>query len=75
MEYLKFCEDIESIFTTNHLEKTPLETVQPFTLPDECNIKNLPSEAEVSALGCLERIAEQVSEQICGCLENGLHPI
>ncbi|ELU01670.1 hypothetical protein CAPTEDRAFT_182794 [Capitella teleta] len=60
VEYLQFCEAIENIFTKNHMEKTPLEDVQVFSVADEWTQNRLSEEMEAQTLDALQRIADQV---------------
>jgi Ca2+-binding EF-hand superfamily protein len=60
VEYLRFCQDIESIFTTDHLEKNPLEEVTQFKPDEEWTVTVLTEQEEEQLNKCLLRIAEKV---------------
>ncbi|KAK3798859.1 hypothetical protein RRG08_050238 [Elysia crispata] len=60
VEYLRFCQEIESIFTKDHLEKSPLEDVEQFRPDEEWTVTELTSDEEEKLYCCLLRIAEKV---------------
>jgi len=62
VEYLRFCKDIESIFTTDNLEKNPLEEVVLFR-PDEDSPGKLTDDQETQLKECMLRIAEKVQKR------------
>ena len=60
MEYNRFCQDIEQIFTKDHLEKNPLEEVAQFKPDEEWAVTVLTEEQEKQLEACMMRIAEKV---------------
>ena len=52
---------MESIFTTKHLEKMPLEEVEPFKPPVEWELNALSSEDSEKFMRCMTKIKEKVS--------------
>lgn len=61
MEYLRFCQEIESVFTKDHLEKCPLDEVEQFQ-PDKKNASNMLSDVEEEQVQkCMLRLAEKVT--------------
>ncbi|CAH1794695.1 unnamed protein product [Owenia fusiformis] len=60
VEYLRFSDEIESIFTTKNLEKAPLLTVEQFKPPVEWEQNNLDPDAEELISSCMRRIGEKV---------------
>lgn len=60
MDYLKFCDEVESIFTTKELEKKPLQEVVQFRPPEEWQLNKLEPEAEETFQLCMERLTEKV---------------
>ena len=60
VDYLKFCDEVESIFTTKELEKTPLEEVIQFRAPEEWEMNKLPEAQEERFMTCMNRLAEKV---------------
>jgi hypothetical protein len=61
VDYLRFSSDIESVFTTHHLEKMP--TVEPgiFRPPPEILLNELTEDKMQILDACLNRIMERVS--------------
>lgn len=60
VEYLKFCDEVESIFTTKELEKRPLEDVIQFKPPEEWERNKLPADQQSRFKSCMERLSEKV---------------
>ncbi|KAK3583614.1 hypothetical protein CHS0354_039437 [Potamilus streckersoni] len=60
VDYLKFCDEIESIFTTKELEKAPLQDVVQFKPPEEWTLNKLDEESRQKFTDCMKRIAEKV---------------
>lgn len=60
VDYLKFCDEVESIFTTKELEKTPLEDVIQFRPPEEWQMNKLPDDQWNRFELCMNRLAEKV---------------
>lgn len=60
VEYLVFVDEIESVFTTKHLEKAPMVEPQQFRPPVEWQLNQLPPEAEAMYNCCMNRLAEKV---------------
>lgn len=61
IEYRKFCDEIESIFTTDFLEKNPLvESEQYVPIRDATNIR-LDPEKEDRVTNLMSKLAQRVS--------------
>ncbi|XP_053393487.1 uncharacterized protein LOC123564874 [Mercenaria mercenaria] len=60
VDYLKFCDEVESIFTTKELEKRPLEDVVQFKPPEEWERNKLPVDQQNRFKSCMERLSEKV---------------
>ena len=60
VDYLKFCDDVESIFTFKELEKAPLQEVTQFKPPEEWELNKLEPAAEQQFAVCMDGIAEKV---------------
>ncbi|KAL4239473.1 hypothetical protein ACF0H5_000288 [Mactra antiquata] len=60
VDYLRFCDEVESIFTTKELEKRPLEDVIQFKPPEEWERNNLPADQQNRFRACMERLSEKV---------------
>ncbi|XP_013383058.1 uncharacterized protein LOC106153608 [Lingula anatina] len=60
VEYLKFSDEMESVFTTKELEKAPMLDVEQFKPPVEWEQNQLLPEAEEMAKRCMDRLAEKV---------------
>jgi len=60
VDYLPFCDEMESIFTTKGLEKAPMENVVPFKPQEEWEMNNLDPESEEKFYECMEKIKEKV---------------
>lgn len=60
IEYLRFSDDIESIFTTKNLEKAPLLEVEQFVPDVESQHNQLRQDEEQTIVTCLTRLAEKV---------------
>lgn len=60
VNYLKFCDEVESIFTTKELEKRPLEDVTQFKPPEEWERNKLPADQQNRFESCMERLSEKV---------------
>jgi Ca2+-binding EF-hand superfamily protein len=58
--YEPFCDEIESIFTTKHLEKAPQVKPIQFKPPDEVSLNILDKDAEIILQRTLARLSEQV---------------
>lgn len=61
VDYVKFSDDVESIFTFKELEKAPLQEVIQFKPPEEWELNKLEPEAESQFSRCMDSIAEKVS--------------
>ena len=59
-DYLKFCDECESIFTTKELEKRPLEEVVQFRAPEEWESNKLPADQLGRFRACMERLSDKV---------------
>ncbi|KAK7507459.1 hypothetical protein BaRGS_00001394 [Batillaria attramentaria] len=60
IDYKRFCDEIESIFTTKELEKTPLEQVDQFKPPVEWELNALKPEQAEKFMRCMTKIKEKV---------------
>lgn len=60
VEYLKFSDEVESIFTLKNLEKQPLKEVVQFKPPEEWELNNLSQDGELKFMMCMNKIAEKV---------------
>lgn len=60
IDYKRFCDEVESIFTTKHLEKMPLEEVQQFQPPVEWELNSLSAENNEKFMRCMTKIKEKV---------------
>ena len=72
MDYMRFSDDVESIFTHKDLEKTPTAEVQQFVPPMEVGTDVLSPEEEQILQKTMHRLAERVCECECGCEGKGL---
>ena len=61
VDYLKFCDEVESIFTTKELEKRPLEDVVQFKPPEEWERNKLPVDQQNRFRACMERLSDKVT--------------
>ena len=55
---------MESIFTTKHLEKMPLEDVTVFPIPIEWEMDSLSPEDNEKFIGCMTKLKEKVVNQV-----------
>ena len=62
MDYMRFSDEIESIFTRKNLEKTPTAEVVQFVPPVGVNMYVLSPEEEQKTM---HRLAERVSFCVC----------
>lgn len=60
VDYVCFCDAVESIFTIKNLEKAPLLEVKQFKPSEEWKQNNLTPEMENLVTKCMERLAEKV---------------
>jgi len=60
VDYLRYNDDIESIFAIKHLEKTPTREVHLFHPPDEINMNVLVTDKDEILQTCLQRLADRV---------------
>jgi len=60
VDYLKFCDEVESIFTTKELEKQPLQEVVQFKPPEEWEMNKLSNDQEAQFVACMDRLSEKV---------------
>ena len=65
VDYQLFAEHVESVFTTQLLEKTPLRAVSQFMAPPDVEMKQLSDEQEQILGGVLLRMADKVG-WLCG---------
>ena len=62
VDYLRFCQEVESIFTTDHLEKNPLQNVALFKPDEEFAVMQLNEQEERKLQECMMRIADKVEK-------------
>lgn len=60
IDYKRFCDEVESIFTTKELEAMPLEDVQQFAVPIEWELNSLSPENNEKFMRCMTKIKEKV---------------
>lgn len=60
MEYMRFSDEVESIFTQKNLEKTPTADVVQFVPPVDSNMYVLSPEEEQTLQKAMHRLAERV---------------
>ena len=60
IDYQLLADHIESVFTTQQLEKTPLQQVVQFVAPHDVDMKELSDEEEHILAGVLLRMADRV---------------
>ena len=60
MDYMRFSDEVESIFTRKDLEKTPTADVQQFVPPVEVNMNVLSPEEEQILQKTMHRLAEWI---------------
>jgi hypothetical protein len=60
VDYMAFSDEVESIFTTKHLEKTPTAQVVQFKPNSEVDCNSLSPEEEQILQKTLHRLAERV---------------
>jgi len=65
VDYQLFAEHVESVFTTQLLEKTPLKVVTQFVAPPDVEMKQLSDQQEQLLGGVLLRMADRVG-RLCG---------
>ena len=67
VDYMRFSDEIESIFTRKNLEKTPTAEVVQFVPPVGVNMYVLSPEEEQTLQKTMHRLAERVSFCVCVC--------
>ena len=60
VDWMRFSDEIESIFTTKNLEKAPLLDVEQFKPPAEWENNHLDEGMEETVKKCMERLSEKV---------------
>lgn len=60
VDYIRFCDDVESVFTVKGLEKNPLYEVKQFQPPPEIENNRLASNAEIHLETVMHRLADRV---------------
>ena len=60
VDYLRFDDDMEKVFTTKHMEKMPTVDPHQFQLPPQLRVNELLPHHEELLQKCLQRIAEKV---------------
>ena len=60
VDYQLFAEHVESVFTMQQLEKTPLKAVTQFVAPPDVEMKQLTDEQDQLLGGVLLRMADKV---------------
>ena len=71
MDYMRFSDDVESIFTHKDLEKTPTAEVQQFVPPMEVGMDVLSPEEEQILQKTMHRLAMRVCECVGVCVDVG----
>jgi hypothetical protein len=61
IEYKKFCDEIESIFTTDSLEKNPLVDSEQYTAIKDATAIRLDAEKEDRVKNLMDKMAQRVS--------------
>ena len=64
VDWVRFSDEIESIFTTKQLEKAPLLEVEQFKPCVDWQMNKMNEQDEEIATGALKRLAEKVKEFI-----------
>ena len=64
VDWIRFSDEIESIFTTKNLEKAPLMDAKQFKSDEEWTTNKLDENADSLFSACVERIATKVSNHI-----------
>lgn len=62
VDYRRFCDEIESVFTTANLEKNPLKDVEQYRPKQEWETNVLTEEEETEFMKAMTRIAEKVRQ-------------
>ncbi|CAI9726336.1 Hypothetical predicted protein [Octopus vulgaris] len=62
VDYRKFCDEIESVFTTANLDKSPLKEVEQYRPKQEWETNILKEEEESEFMKAMTRIAEKVRQ-------------
>lgn len=62
IDYRKFCDEVESIFTTQNLEKNPLKNIEQFRPEEEWKLNVLTEEEKLLLQEAMNNIAEKVRE-------------
>ena len=65
VDYQLFAEHVESVFTTQQLEKTPQKAITQFVAPPDVEMKQLTVEQDQLLGGVLLRMADKVGRS-CG---------
>lgn len=60
VDWVRFSDEVESIFTTKQLEKAPLLTVEQFKPPVDWQMNKMSDEESEICEGALKRLAEKV---------------
>lgn len=63
VDWMRFSDEIESIFTTKELEKAPLLDVEPFKPPVDWQMNSMSEEESKICLDALARLAEKVMQK------------
>ena len=63
VDYMRFSDEVESIFTHKNLEKTPTAEVQQFVPPVEVDLNILSPEEEQILQKTMHRLAERVRRE------------
>lgn len=67
VDYASFSDELESVFTTKGLEKTPTAAVEVFIPPDEVGVDPLtPEEADI-----MERTMQNLAERVSKTYHDG----
>lgn len=73
VDYQLFAEHVESVFTTQELEKTPLKPVTQFLAPPDVEMKQLTGEQDQLLGGVLLRMADKVGYVAGTCRGSQIH--
>lgn len=60
MDWVRFSDDVESIFTTKDLEKAPLLEIDQLRPPVDWQMNQMDEEETALCMGALKRLAEKV---------------
>ena len=64
VDYMRFSDEVESVFTRKNLEKTPTAEVMQYVPPAGVNMSVLSPEEEQTLQKTMHRLAERVSRKL-----------